>query len=164
MCCGAHTSMHPGMAGKGDFENAEIFALVDVVEDLWLKIFHFFWEKDEKRKVKRETERGRREGKWFGKLVMDFCVIRVDWQLLQSHLPHHTHTQHRARWRKHSRSHTFLWHWSNSKNLLQKTTARKGGSMVPRYVIPCIGQMYTQLVHTISTVHMSTIVNSFALH
>lgn len=63
MCCGAHTSMHKGMAGKGDFENAELFALVDVVEDLWLKIFHFFWEKDEKRKVKRETERGRREGK-----------------------------------------------------------------------------------------------------
>lgn len=56
-------SMHTGMAGKGDFENAEIFALVDVVEDLWLKIFNFFWEKDEKRKVKRGKERGRRKGK-----------------------------------------------------------------------------------------------------
>ena len=40
------------MAGSGDFENAEIFALVDVVEDMWMKMIHIFIEKDEKRKVK----------------------------------------------------------------------------------------------------------------
>lgn len=43
---------HPGLAGSGDFENAEVFAVVDVVEDIWMKMIHFFFEKDEKRKVR----------------------------------------------------------------------------------------------------------------
>lgn len=46
--------MYPGLAGSGDFENAEVFAVVDVVEDIWMKMIHFFFEKDEKRKVREE--------------------------------------------------------------------------------------------------------------
>lgn len=40
-----------GLAGSSDLENAEIFSVVDVVEDLWTRIFSFFWEKDEVKKV-----------------------------------------------------------------------------------------------------------------
>ena len=40
-----------GLAGDSPLENAELFSLVECVEDLWLKIFTFFWEKDETRKV-----------------------------------------------------------------------------------------------------------------
>ena len=40
-----------GLAGASPLENAELFSLVECVEDLWLKIFAFFWEKDEARKV-----------------------------------------------------------------------------------------------------------------
>lgn len=42
----------PGLAGANPLENAELFSLVECVEDLWLKIFNFFWEKDEARKVR----------------------------------------------------------------------------------------------------------------
>ena len=60
--------MYPGLAGSGDFENAEVFAVVDVVEDIWMKMIHFFFEKDEKRKVREEggamdEGRGGREGR-----------------------------------------------------------------------------------------------------
>lgn len=40
-----------GLAGANPLENAELFSLVECVEDLWLKISAFFWEKDETRKV-----------------------------------------------------------------------------------------------------------------
>ena len=54
-----HTScMYSGLAGSGDFENAEVFALVDVVEDMWMKMIHIFIEKDEKRKVMGAWGRG----------------------------------------------------------------------------------------------------------
>ena len=41
----------PGLAVASPIDNAELFSLVECVEDLWLKIFAFFWEKDETRKV-----------------------------------------------------------------------------------------------------------------
>ena len=40
-----------GLAGDSPLENAELFSLVECVEDLWLKISAFFWEKEETRKV-----------------------------------------------------------------------------------------------------------------
>ena len=51
LCTHTHI-VYPGLAGSGDFENAEVFAVVDVVEDIWMKMIHFFFEKDEKRKVR----------------------------------------------------------------------------------------------------------------
>lgn len=46
----------PGLAGSSDLENVAIFSLVEVMEDLWVKMGNIFWEKDEERKV-RERER-----------------------------------------------------------------------------------------------------------
>ena len=47
----AYYNMYIGLAGASPIENAELFSLVECVEDLWLKISAFFWEKDEARKV-----------------------------------------------------------------------------------------------------------------
>ena len=44
--------MCPGLAGDTAIENAELFALVECVEEVWLKISSFFWENDESRKVR----------------------------------------------------------------------------------------------------------------
>ena len=43
--------VHAGLAGTTPTENAELFSLVECVEDLWLNIISFFREKDETRKV-----------------------------------------------------------------------------------------------------------------
>lgn len=40
-----------GLAGATPIENAELFSIVECVEDLWLKISSFFWEKDEARQA-----------------------------------------------------------------------------------------------------------------
>ena len=47
----AYYNMYIGLAGASPIENAELFSLVECVEDLWLRISAFFWEKDEARKV-----------------------------------------------------------------------------------------------------------------
>ena len=40
-----------GLAGDSDIENAEIFSVVEDVEDLWGRMSSIFWEPNEERKV-----------------------------------------------------------------------------------------------------------------
>ena len=40
-----------GLAGSNDLENAEVFSLVEVVEDLWVRVAQFFFNTDEQKKV-----------------------------------------------------------------------------------------------------------------
>lgn len=40
-----------GLDGTSSEENAQLFAIVECVEDLWVRIAAFFWEQDEQRKA-----------------------------------------------------------------------------------------------------------------
>ena len=41
-----------GLAGSNDLDNAEISSLVEVVEDVWVRIAQFFFSTDEQKKVR----------------------------------------------------------------------------------------------------------------
>ena len=46
------TYTHPGLAGSGDeVDKAAVMGIVEAVEEVWVKLSQYFWEKDETKKV-----------------------------------------------------------------------------------------------------------------